>query len=73
MTVNLFADFDAMDDPYRIEGISGEIRRAEAKLGNPGFTGKAPQAVVDAERGKLEVAKEKLRKLQERYETLQSA
>lgn len=28
MTVNLFADFDAMDDPYRIEGISGECLRA---------------------------------------------
>ena len=28
MTVNLFADFDAMDDPYRIAGISGECLRA---------------------------------------------
>lgn len=28
MTVNLFVDFDAMDDPYRIEGISGECLRA---------------------------------------------
>lgn len=28
MTVNLFADFYAMNDPYRIEGISGECLRA---------------------------------------------
>ncbi|MBS7262790.1 MAG: valine--tRNA ligase [Eubacteriales bacterium] len=33
--------------------LTGEIARAEAKLSNPGFTGKAPAAVVEAERAKL--------------------
>ena len=34
--------------------LQGEIARAEGKLNNPGFTGKAPAAVVQQERDKLE-------------------
>ncbi|MCU0313225.1 MAG: valine--tRNA ligase [Solirubrobacteraceae bacterium] len=34
--------------------LEGEIRRAEGKLANEGFVAKAPAAVVDAERAKLE-------------------
>jgi valyl-tRNA synthetase len=36
------------------ERLDAEIARAEKKLGNEGFVAKAPPAVVDAERGKLE-------------------
>jgi valyl-tRNA synthetase len=35
-------------------GLEAEIRRAEGKLGNDGFVAKAPEAVVQAERDKLE-------------------
>jgi valyl-tRNA synthetase len=34
--------------------IEGEIKRVAGKLANEGFTAKAPAAVVDAERAKLE-------------------
>jgi valyl-tRNA synthetase len=34
--------------------LQAEVRRAEGKLANEGFTAKAPQQVVDAERQKLE-------------------
>jgi valyl-tRNA synthetase len=33
--------------------LENEIKRAEAKLNNPGFTGKAPAAVIEEEREKL--------------------
>jgi valyl-tRNA synthetase len=36
-----------------IARLEGEIRKAEAKLGNPGFVDKAPVAVVEQERGRL--------------------
>jgi valyl-tRNA synthetase len=36
------------------ERLRSEIARAEAKLGNQGFVAKAPPALVEAERGKLE-------------------
>ncbi len=34
--------------------LESEIKRAEGKLANAGFTAKAPEAVVQAERDKLE-------------------
>ena len=43
-----------------IEATEKEIARAEGKLANENFTAKAPAAVVDAERAKLEKYKEKL-------------
>ena len=36
-----------------IARLEGEIRKAEAKLGNPGFVDKAPAAVVEQERKRL--------------------
>jgi valyl-tRNA synthetase len=38
----------------RREELEAEIQRAERKLGNEGFVAKAPQIVVEEERGKLE-------------------
>ncbi|HTR76195.1 MAG TPA: valine--tRNA ligase [Solirubrobacterales bacterium] len=38
----------------RREELTAEIERAERKLGNEGFVAKAPAAVVEEERGKLE-------------------
>ncbi len=37
-----------------IERIDSEIQRAQGKLNNPSFVGKAPQKLVDAEKEKLE-------------------
>ena len=45
------------------EKLSGDIARAEAKLANPGFTGKAPAAVVEKERENLALNREKLTRL----------
>ena len=38
----------------RREELRSEVERAERKLGNEGFVAKAPAAVVEEERGKLE-------------------
>jgi len=38
----------------QIEYLKTEIARSEKMLGNPGFTAKAPKALVDAERQKLD-------------------
>jgi valyl-tRNA synthetase len=43
--------------------LEGEIKRAEGKLANAGFTAKAPAAVVDAERAKLEKLRAELEEL----------
>ena len=54
-------DFEA--ERKRLEGelaaVDGEIKRAEGKLANEGFVSRAPAAVVDGERQKLEKYKEK--------------
>ena len=54
-------DFEA--ERKRLEGelksVEGEIKRAEGKLANEGFVSRAPAAVVEGERAKLEKYKEK--------------
>jgi valyl-tRNA synthetase len=45
------------------ESLRSEIARAEAKLGNQGFVAKAPPAVVQAERDKLERLRRELEDL----------
>ena len=50
--------------------IQGEIKRIEGKLNNQGFVAKAPEAVVIAERGKLEGYQETLVKLEEQKATI---
>ncbi len=55
-------DFEA--ERKRLEGelktVESEIKRAEGKLSNEGFISRAPAAVVEGERAKLEKYKEKL-------------
>ena len=50
--------------------IQGEIKRIEGKLNNQGFVAKAPEAVVAAERAKLEGYQETLVKLEEQKATI---
>ncbi|MGZ8647773.1 MAG: valine--tRNA ligase, partial [Solirubrobacteraceae bacterium] len=47
----------------RRDELKKEIARAEGKLANQGFVAKAPAAVVDAERAKLERLREELEDL----------
>ena len=51
--------------------LQGEIARAEGKLNNSGFTGKAPAEVVQQEKGKLENYREMLAAAQQRRAQLQ--
>ena len=52
------------------KNLEGEIARSEGKLNNPGFTGKAPAALVDAERAKLEKNRQMLETLKKRIAEL---
>ena len=54
------------------KALEGEIARAEGKLSNPGFTGKAPAALVEQERQKLAANREKLEALRQRIAELQA-
>ncbi len=53
-----------------IERVKGEIARAQSKLSNEKFVSRAPEAVVNEERRKLQAGEEMLQKLQERREAL---
>ena len=53
-----------------IERLASDIQRATAKLNNEGFLAKAPQSVIEEEKGKLALATDMLAKLRERLETL---
>jgi len=46
-----------------IESLKFEISRSEKMLSNKGFVDKAPQAMVENEKKKLEINKQKLAKL----------
>jgi valyl-tRNA synthetase len=65
--VELLEGVDPADAAAKIEAardtLRAEIKRAEGKLGNPGFVAKAPDAVVAAEREKLERLKAELEAL----------
>lgn len=52
------------------KNVEGEIARAQAKLGNPGFTGKAPAKVVEETRAALLKNQALLAKICERLESL---
>ena len=53
-----------------IERVKGDISRAQAKLANEKFVSRAPEAVVNEERRKLQAGEDMLKKLQERREAL---
>ncbi|MFC1988113.1 class I tRNA ligase family protein, partial [Chloroflexota bacterium] len=55
-----------------IEQSKAEITRLEARLGNREFITKAPAAVVDKERDKLGVVKDKLERLSQQFAKLQA-
>ena len=52
--------------------VQFEISRAEKKLSNEKFLAKAPPDVVEKERAKLAVQKEKIQSIQERLNFLSS-
>ena len=52
------------------DSVQRDIERGEAKLNNPGFTSKAPAQLVEQEREKLAVSRDKLAKLNARIEDL---
>ena len=52
------------------KGLEGEIARAEGKLSNPGFVSKAPAALVEKEREKLEINRGMLQSLRARIDSL---
>ena len=51
-------------------GVTAQIARLEKLLANPGFTGKAPAAVVDGERAKLADFRERWARLRARLDEL---
>ncbi|MBQ9010123.1 MAG: valine--tRNA ligase [Clostridia bacterium] len=55
------------------DSVAGEIARSEGKLGNPGFTSKAPAKLVEQEKEKLQVNRDKLSKLESRIEELKQS
>jgi len=50
--------------------LKQDIERCSKKLANPSFVDKAPEAVVQKERGKMEEAKSALSQLQEQAEKI---
>ncbi|MBQ7519217.1 MAG: valine--tRNA ligase, partial [Clostridia bacterium] len=52
------------------DNLGKEIARAEGKLNNPGFVSKAPAALVQQEREKLEANRKMLASLEARIEDL---
>ena len=55
-----------------IDKQTGEVTRIEKKLSNPNFVDKAPDAVVQKERDKIETAKSALAKLEEQAEKIRA-
>ena len=55
-----------------LKGLEGEIARAEKMLSNPGFVGKAPAQLVEAEKEKLATNRGLLQKLNARIAEMES-
>ena len=54
------------------DSVQRDIERGEAKLSNPGFLAKAPAQLVEQEKAKLEVNRDKLAKLDARIDDLKN-
>ena len=54
------------------ESVARDIQRAEGKLSNQGFLAKAPAQLVEQEKAKLEVSRDKLAKLNARIDDLKN-
>ncbi len=54
------------------DSVERDIQRAEGKLNNQGFLAKAPAQLVEQEKAKLEVSKDKLAKLNARIDDLKA-
>ena len=54
------------------DSVQRDIERGEAKLNNPGFLAKAPAQLVEQEKAKLDVARDKLVKLTARIDELKN-
>ena len=54
------------------DSVARDIQRAEGKLGNQGFLAKAPAQLVEQEKAKLEVNRDKLAKLYARIDDLKN-
>jgi len=52
------------------DSVQRDIDRAEGKLNNPGFLAKAPAQLVEQEKAKLEISRDKLAKLNARIDEL---
>ncbi|RTZ73760.1 MAG: valine--tRNA ligase [Gammaproteobacteria bacterium] len=55
-----------------IAKLRAEVEQAEKKLSNPGFTDKAPEAVVEKERRKLDNARSAMEKLNDQAERIRT-
>ena len=53
-----------------VSAAEKEIKRLEAKIGNPGFTSKAPAQVIEKEKAKLEKSKKQAQELNEQLQQL---
>ena len=53
--------------------LENEITRADARLNNPGFTGKAPAALVEQEKGKLALNQQKAEQVEKRIAELKES
>ena len=54
------------------DSVARDIQRAEGKLNNQGFLAKAPAQLVEQEKAKLEVNRDKLAKLDARIDDLKN-
>ena len=67
MTIYFEKEVDMELVNKEIETLKSNIERREKLLSNPGYVNKAPKNLVDSEREKLEIEKNKLEELLKKY------